>query len=66
MAKFIVRVWGEPLLVTTNKKSETVWVASGECWANGTVARTEPKTLRLGNGENGRKYKSNGEPLFRP
>jgi hypothetical protein len=31
MAKFIVRVWDEPHLVTTNKKSETVWVASGEC-----------------------------------
>ena len=29
MAKFIVRVWDEPYLVTTNKRSKTVWVASG-------------------------------------
>lgn len=30
MAEFIVRVGDEPCLVTTNKRSKTAWVASGE------------------------------------
>jgi NAD(P)-dependent dehydrogenase (short-subunit alcohol dehydrogenase family) len=44
MATFIVRVWDEPHLVTTERKSKTVWVGPrASAGTNGTVARTGPK-----------------------